>query len=138
MIIIPGEHQERLEAELTRLKSMFHRGHSLTVRHLPGKIRYSENGKVLAGEVQGTCILLYESKEEAVVQTLFHEYVEAIYVVPMLKHCYDIMKHQQEMLKQKEQMLMVKDEIIHKLLMQVKENVVDSLSIPICKMMNEA
>jgi len=124
--------KQRLKDELKRLQAAFNKGHNLTVTFFPDTIRYSPNGKPLCGEVQGTVILIYESKEEAAVQTLFHEYVEAIYyVVPMLKHCYEVMEHQQKM-------LMVKDEIINKLLMQVKEDVVDSLAIPIGKLMKGA
>ena len=125
------EIKKRLQAELKRLQSIFGRGHSFSVVYLPDKIRYGQNGGVLCGEVQNKCILIYESKEEAAVQTLFHEFIEAIYIVPMVKHCYEVMEAQQKM-------LMVKDAIINKLLMQVKENVVDSLAIPIGKLMKEA
>ena len=132
------EIKQRLKDELKKLQSNFNKGYDLTVTFLPDTIRYSQNGKPLAGEVRGTVILIYESKEEAAIQTLFHEFVEAVFVAPLLKHCYSIMHDQQEMLKQKENMLIVKNEIIHKLLMQLKENVVDSLAIPLSRLMKEA
>lgn len=125
---MPGEHQERLEAELDRLKSMFHRGHSLTVRHLPGKIRYSENNKPLVGEVNGHFILIYEDIEERALDTLVHEFIEACFIVPLMKDCYEVMKHQQTVIA-------MQKELIHKFLMKGKEATVDGLSIPIAKML---
>jgi len=117
---------EQLREELQRLKILFDKGHSLSVVHLPGEIRYSE-GVVLSGEVQGDIILIYESTEEKAISTLYHEFIEAVLIVPLVKQCYKVMHHQQKMLAEK-------DEIIHRLLMQSKESVVDGLSIPIRKM----
>ena len=122
------EIKKRLQAELKRLQSIFGRGHSLSVVHLPDRIAYGQNGGILRGEVQNNGILIYESKEEAAIQTLYHEFIEAVYIVPMVKHCYEVMQAQQKM-------LMVKDEIIHKLLMQVKENTVDGIAMPLAKML---
>ena len=124
-----------LQAELKRLQSIFGRGHSFSIVYLPDKIRYGQNGGVLCGEVQNKCILIYESKEAAAVQTLYHEFIEAIFIVPMVKHCYEVMQHQRKMLMQKEQMLIEKDEIIHQMLMQLKENTVDGISMPLSKVL---
>ena len=122
------EIKKRLQAELRRLQTIFGRGHSLSVVYLPDRITYGQNGGILRGEVQNNGILIYESKEEAAIQTLYHEFIEAVYIVPMVKHCYEVMQAQQKM-------LMVKDEIIHKLLMQVKENTVDGIAMPLAKML---
>ena len=130
-----SEIKQRLKNELKKLQSMFNRGYDLTVTYLPDNIRYSKNGKLLHGEVQGSCILIYDAKPEAAVQTLYHEFIEAIFIVPMVKHCYEVMQHQRKMLMQKEQMLIEKDEIIHKMLMQLKENTVDGISMPLSKVL---
>ena len=119
--IIPGELQTRLEAELDRLKSIYRRGHNYTVRALPGQIRHGENGGLLSGEVQNGIILIYESKDDIAVHTLHHEYVEALFIVPLMKDCYTVMQQLRKTIQEK-------DEIIHKLLMGKKEDTVNELS----------
>ena len=135
---MPGELQEQLVVELKHLKSLFHRGHSLTVRHLPGQRRYSPDGKRLCGEVQkgAGVILIYEDKEDKAIATLFHEYIEYCFIFPLVREFYEVMQYQREMLAQKEKMLVLKDEVINKLLMHVKEQTVDGIAIPISKVLN--
>ena len=109
---------------------MFNRGYDLTVVHLPGKIRYGENGGLLGGEVQGSVILIYEDRENLAVSTLCHEYIEAVFIVPLMRDCYDVMKHQQTVIA-------MQKELIHKFLMGKKEAAVDGLSIPIAKLLDK-
>ena len=52
-----------------------------------------------------------------------------MFIVPVIRDCYDVMKHQQTAIAmQKEQ--------IHKLLMERKEDAVNALSLPIARMMS--
>ncbi|MDP6155846.1 MAG: hypothetical protein QGH39_07490 [Candidatus Thermoplasmatota archaeon] len=74
-------------------------------------------------------------QKDIAINTLLNEFIEVIFIVPMFKHCYEVLEHEQEMLIRKEKILMMKDMIINQLLMEVKENVVDSLAIPIGEMM---
>ena len=119
-----------MEAELERLKTIFHRGHSLTVQHLPDSIGYSQNGKALSGEVNGLVILIYEGNLDLPLQTLRHEFIEYCFITPLMKKFYTILHHQQLILAQK-------DEIMHKLLMESQENVVDSIAISLEKMVKD-
>ena len=119
---IPGNLQTRLEAELDRLKSIYRRGHNYTVRALPGQIRHGDNGGLLSGEVQNGTILIYESREDIAIHTLHHEYIEALFIVPLMKDCYLVMQHLRKT-------ILEKDEIIHKLLMGKKEETVNGLSV---------
>ena len=97
-----GPLQSVLESELQRLKDMFHRGHDLTVRHLPGQIRTGENGGVLAGEVQNMMILIYEDIEDKAISTLYHEFVEACFIVPLTRNFYRVINHLQKVNKEKD------------------------------------
>jgi len=81
--------------------------------------------------------LIYEDKEDKAITTLYHEFIEFCFVFPLTQKFYEVMQYQRKMLAQKEQMLILKDEVINKLLMHVKEQTVDSLSIPICKLMKD-
>lgn len=137
--MIPGVHHERLKAELDRLKSLFQRGHSLTVRHLPGQLRHSPDGKRLCGEVQkeSKTILIYEAVLDKAIPVLYHEFIEFCFIYPLEREFYEVLQYQREMLAQKEQMLVLKDEVINKLLMHVKEQTVDGLSIPVGKLMGD-
>lgn len=122
------EIKKRLQAELKKLQSMFNRGHGLSLVYLPGEIRHGENGGVLSGEVQNGIILIYEDREELAIATLHHEYIEACFIVPLMRDCYRVMQHQRKVIADK-------DELIHQLLMGKKEETVDALSIPISKLM---
>ena len=126
-----SEIKQRLKDELKKLQTLFSRGHSLTVTHLPGKIRYGENGGVLGGEVQGSVILIYEDREKLAITTLHHEYVEACFIVPLMRDCYRVLQHQRKVIAEK-------DELIHQMLMGKKEDTVNGLSNPICKLMEKA
>ena len=125
-----SEIKQRLKNELKKLQSMFNRGHGLSLVYLPGEIRHGENGGLLSGEVQNGIILIYESKEDIAVETLAHEFVEAAFIVPLMRDCYDVMKHQQTVIA-------MQKELIHKFLMGKKESAVDGLSIPIAKMLDK-
>ena len=125
------EIKQRLKDELKKLQSMFNLGYDLTVVHLPGKIRYGENGGLLHGEVKGSVILIYEDREDQAIETLCHEYIEACIIYPLMRDCYSVMKHQQTVIA------MQKD-LIHKFLMSKKEAAVDALSVPISKLMEKA
>ncbi|MCK5562414.1 MAG: hypothetical protein KAJ51_17570, partial [Thermoplasmata archaeon] len=61
---------EKLKEELKVLQNKFNAGHELTVKHLPGEIRYSQNGNALSGEINGYLILIYEDKEARAISTL--------------------------------------------------------------------
>ncbi|MCK5560160.1 MAG: hypothetical protein KAJ51_06185 [Thermoplasmata archaeon] len=132
-----GSVEERLKEELKRLQNIFNAGHSLTVKHLPNKIRYNKLGKTLCGECQGNIILIYEPEEEASMNVLYHEYIEAIFIVPLVKKYYEVLHNQQKMLAYKDKMLAEKDEVIHQLLMQFKEDTVEALSNQIRKLASE-
>ena len=119
---------ERLKAELKRLQSVFGRGLGFSLVYLPDQVRYGKDGKVLSGEVQGPCILIYEEREDLAMSVLYHEFIEACYIVPLMKKCYGVMKYQ-------ETVIAMQKEEIHKLLMDHKEETVDGLSIPIARMM---
>ena len=121
----------RLKNELKKLQSMFNRGLGLSLVYLPGQIRHGENGGLLSGEVQNGIILIYESREDIAVETLAHEFVEACFIVPLVKDFYTVMQHMRKT-------LLEKDEVIHKLLMGKKEDTVNGLSIPITKLMETA
>ncbi len=131
-----GSIKIKLNEELKHLQYVFNAGHSLHVRHLPDKIRYNQSGKILAGECQGNIILIYESDEEACKRTLYHEYIEAIFIVPLVKKYYEVLHNQQKMLAYKDKMLVEKDEVIHQLLMHSKEATVEALCNPIRKMVS--
>jgi len=90
------------------------------VRALPGQIRHGENGGLLSGKVQNGIILIYESKEEISIQTLHHEYIEALFIVPSMRDCYLMMQHLRKTIQEK-------DEVIHKLLMGKKEETVEGI-----------
>ena len=134
MILIKEGTAERLKTELKKLQSVFGRGYNFSAVHLPERKVYGEHQKLLRGEVQNSVIIIYDHNEEAAVQTLYHEFIEAIFIVPALRQCYRVMQHQKKMLMQKEQMLMEKDEIIHELLMELKENVVDGIAMPMSRL----
>jgi len=120
----------RLKNELKKLQSMFNRGHGLFVVHLPGKIRYGENGGILGGEVQGSVILIYEDREDLAVSTLCHEYIECCFIVPQMRDWYKVLHHLKNVIAQK-------DELIHQLLMSKKEEIVDGLALPIAKLLDK-
>ena len=122
---IPGELQTRLEAELDRLKSMFQRGHHLKLVTLPGKLRYGVNGGLLSGEVQNGTIIIYEAEEGSALQTLYHEFIEAVFIYPLVRDCYDVLKYQQTVIA-------MQKEVIHKFLMGRKEDTVNGISKPLC------
>jgi len=84
---------------------------------LPGQIRHCENGELLSREVQNGIILIYESREDIAIHTLHHEYIEALFIVPLMRDCYTDMQHLRKTIQEK-------DEIIHKLLMGKKEETV--------------
>ena len=63
--------------------------------------------------MQGTVILLYDDREEHAVATLYHEYIEACFIVPLMRECYEVMKHQHTVIA-------MQKELIHKLLMGKK------------------
>jgi hypothetical protein len=62
--------QDRLFHELERLKQKLGLGHELELRWLPG------GNEKLCGEVKGTCIYIYEEREEKAVETLRHEFFD--------------------------------------------------------------
>ena len=82
-------------------------------------------------------ILNYEDKEDKAITTLYHDFIEFCFIFPFVRDFYEVMQYQREMLAQKEQMLVLKDEVINKLLMHVKEQTVNGLSIPIGKLMED-
>ena len=125
-----GSVEERLKEELKRLQNIFSAGHLLSVKYLPNEIRYNHSGKPLSGECQGNIILIYEPEEEASMKILYHEYIEAIFVVPLVKKYYKVLHNQQKMLAEK-------DEVIHQLLMESKEETVEALRNPIKKLVYE-
>jgi hypothetical protein len=127
----------KLKEELRRLQHIFNAGHSLSLKYLPDKLRINKSGKTLAGECQGNIILIYEPKEEASINVLYHEYIEAIFIVPLVRKYYEVLHNQQQMLVYKDKMLSEKDELIHKLLMQCKEDTVESLCNPIRKLSSD-
>jgi hypothetical protein len=107
------------------------------VKYLPDKIRYNKSGKPLAGECQANIIIIYESEVEASIRVLHHEYIEATFIVPFLRKYYEVLHNQQKMLAYKDKMLAEKDELIHKLLMQCKEETVEALCNPIRKLSSD-
>jgi len=117
---VAGELQKRLEAELEPFKSIYRRGYNYTVRALPDQIRHGENGGLLSGEVQNGIILIYESREDIAIHTLHYEYIEALFIVPLMRDCYTVMQHLRKTIQEK-------DEIIYKLLMGKKEETVNGL-----------
>ncbi len=127
----------KLNEELKRLQHVFNAGHSLSVKHLPNKIRYNKSGKLLSGECQSNIILIFESRDEASIRVLYHEYVEAIFIVPLVRKYYEVLHNQQKMLAYKDKMLADKDEVIHQLLMKSKEETVEALCNPIRKLTSE-
>ena len=121
--------EERLKSELKRLQSIFNRGLGFSLVYLPNQIRCGKDGKILSGEVQGPCILIYEEREDLAMSVLYHEFIEACYIVPLMKQCYGVMKYQ-------EKVIAMQKELIHQLLMDHKEETVDGLSIPLGKLMS--
>ena len=69
-------------------------------------------------------ILIYESREDIAIHTLDHEYIETLFIVPLMRDCYLVMQHLRKTIQEK-------DEIIHKLLMGKKEETVNGLSNPL-------
>ena len=88
---------------------------------LPGQIRHGENGGILSGEVKNGIILIYENREDIAIHTLHHEYIEALFIVPLMRDCYLVMQHLRKTIQEK-------DEIIHKLLVEKKEDIVNGLT----------
>ena len=121
------ETKEKLKSELRRLQSIFNKGYGLKLVYLPGKLRTGENGGLLHGEVQNGTILLYDVDENLAIQTLHHEFIESCFIYLLMKDCYRMMKHQQTVIA-------MQKELIHKLLMREKEEVVNGLSITIGKL----
>ena len=104
---------KKLKEELKSLQNKFNKGHELTLKYLPNKIRYSENNKPLAGEVVNDIIIIYEAKEEKAIQTLYHEFIEYL-IIPLLKDSFYIISYQ--------------NKIITQLLLNKKEDIVEQLS----------
>lgn len=91
--------EERLKDELKILQDKFHTGHSLTVKHLPGQLRYSQYNKPLSGEIKGNLILIYEDDEARAIETLHHELIEFI-LFPLIKEYIEIINIQNKLLSQ--------------------------------------
>jgi hypothetical protein len=104
--------EKRLEEELKILQNKFDAGHELVLKYLPNDIRYSQNGKLLSGEVNGNIILIYDNKEDLAISTLHHEFIEYL-LSPMIKDYLDIINTQNKLLTQ--------------LLIKRKEDVVERL-----------
>ncbi len=102
----------KLNKELNRLQNIFNTGYNLSVRYLPNEIRYSENGKPLAGEVVNDIIIIYEAKEDKAIDALHHEFLEYL-ITPLLKDSFYIISYQ--------------NKIITKLLLNKKEDIVEQL-----------
>jgi metal-responsive CopG/Arc/MetJ family transcriptional regulator len=64
--------QNRLLQELDRLKQKLGMGYELELKWLPGA------KKELCGEVNGTCIYIYDEEEESALSTLKHEFLDYI------------------------------------------------------------
>jgi hypothetical protein len=102
--------EETLKKELKKLQKMFDACHELTLKYLPGEIRYSQNGKPLSGEVSGNVILIYEDKEDKALSTLYHEFVEYL-ITPLIGRYLDVINYQ--------------NKIISKFLSDKKEEIVE-------------
>ena len=105
--------EKKLKKELKFLQDRFQAGHSLTVKHLPGEIRYSLNNRPLSGEVCGRLILIFEEDEVKAIETLHHEFIEFI-LFPLIKEYIEIINIQNKLLSQ--------------LLYKRKEDVVEQLT----------
>lgn len=90
---------KRLKEELKLLQNKFNVGHELILKYLPNEIRYSQNGKLLSGEVNGNLILIYEEMEVKAIATLRHEFIEYI-LSPLIKDYLDIINNQNTLLTQ--------------------------------------
>ena len=112
-----------LERELKRLKDVFQRGHNLTVKHLPDKVRVNDRGRVLSGEVQGNLIIIYESELYKAISTLYHEVVEYCFIIPLVKDYTRVINHQEQ--------------VIRELLISRKENTVEALTYPLIELLKK-
>ena len=105
--------EKKLKQELKFLQNKFNKGYELTLKHLPGEIRYNENNKPLAGEIINDMIIIYDAKEEKAIATLHHEFLEYL-IIPLLKDSFYIISYQ--------------NKIITQLLLNKKEEIVEQLS----------
>jgi hypothetical protein len=64
-----------LNFELLRLKRLFNYGHELSLRWLPGHVKFS-SGRKISGQVQGNIIYIFDEREDDALATLLHEFVE--------------------------------------------------------------
>lgn len=108
--------EQRLKEELLHLQNRFGKGFGLSVRHLPNKVRYNENGRVLSGEINGDLVLIYEDKLDKALLTLNHEFIEYL-IIPLIRGYLDVINYQ--------------NKIITKLLCDRKETLVESLIRPL-------
>ena len=108
-----GSIKIKLNEELKFLQNKFNKGYELTLKYLPGEIRYNENNKPLAGEIINDMIIIYEAKEEKAIATLHHEFLEYL-IIPLLKDSFYIISYQ--------------NKIITQLLLNKKEDIVEQLS----------
>jgi len=109
----------KLENELKRLKDIFQRGYELSIKHRPDEVRVNDRGRVLSGEVQGTMIIIYESKLNKARATLFHEFVEAEIITPMRMDYLRVIHNQ--------------NRTIQELLNSRKEDVVEAIAEPMLR-----
>jgi len=76
MTSLSSKQQADLLEELDKLKRKAGLGFELEVQWIPGKVKYSKEGKELRGEVLGNKIFVYDSNFDVAKQTLKHEFVE--------------------------------------------------------------
>lgn len=110
---------EKLKEELKILQNKFNNGHQLTVKHLPGEIRYSQNNKPLSGEVNGHLILIYDDDEARAIETLYHEFIEFI-LSPLINDYLDIINIQNKLLTQL--LRKRKEDVVEQLTKSMKES----------------
>ena len=110
-----------LENELNRLKEVFQSGYELSVKHLPDEVRVNDRGRVLSGEVQGNLIIIYESEKNKAQSTLYHEFIEYCFIVPLMRDYMRVIRHQ--------------DKVIKDLLLSRKEQTVESLTYPVIELL---
>ena len=75
--MVQREAETELEAELQKLKRRVGMGFEVSVRWLPGAVKY-HNGKQLAEEVIGDTILIYTGNPQEAIELVRHGFAEWI------------------------------------------------------------
>lgn len=107
--------QEKLEGELSKLKSLLNYGAELKVKWLPNQQRLRI--QQFSGEVVGETILIYDQDEASALATLRHEYLDFILTTELVNPLVELInllvkEREREICTQKEKLVKRLSELI--------------------------